>query len=325
MANPVARHFTINKLLQGYPEEVLFQMELAKEYIFHVGVEPRDGLLLQGDIPTPETLSRGEAPGYLAPLEPTDAERSLGVRMWSACQKVVDDVYGEPVRNQWEYKPPIRTMGYLEFSEEANEEITFNEFGQVRANTARMWIPVLHHLENGYVHPKEGDVVEFWGRSWHEMGYFYDVVKVSRDGYINDTNYWVQWILELRRNDNFLPERKVLAALGEAERTPVDPVLPAAPEFDGSTSDIQTTYKNEAFVVSDVNQYIFTLEESPLTNLDIDVAWNGINLVPGAGFGTYLPDVFGFVIQSGNELRLSSNIDLTVDDVIAIGYYFADS
>jgi len=320
MANPVVRHFTKHKLLQGYPEEILFQLRLAREYIFHVGAEPRNGLLLQGSLPTPDMVSSGSGPPHLLPGNVgIDPPQSLGVRMWSSCQRVVDDVYGEPIGGGYEFKSPIVTMGFVEFDEEGGKSIEVGEWGQTWERDARMWIPVLHHLENGFSYPKEGDVVEFWARSWHELGVFYDVAKVATNGRINDTNYFTMWILELRRRDYFLPERRVFSLLSKG----VDPVTGDLPPLgDGGVSLPDTSYINEAFRVISPAQLIYPLQHEPLTSLDIDVHWNGINLVPGAGFGTYLPDVRGFVI-SGSSLVLSDNNALSVDDVIAIGYSYS--
>lgn len=323
MTNPVIRHFTKRKLLQGYPEEIIFQMELAREYIFHVGAEPRDGLLLQGPLPTPDMVSRGTAPPYLVPGDAgVDPPTSLGVRLWSACQQTVDDVYGEPVAGGYEFKAPIVTMGFVEFNEESDKTVEVTEWGQTFERMARMWIPVLHHLENGYSYPKEGDVVEFWARSWHEVGVFYDVTKVATNGRINDTNYFTQWALELRRRDYFLPERRVFSLLGEGV-DPVEGELPPAEEPAEGPQE-ETLYLNEAFCVTDPLQLTYTLQERPITTQDIDVHWNGINLVPGAGFSGYLPSVRGFVID-GRQLVLSDNLTLSVDDVIAIGYSYVST
>lgn len=318
MANPVVRHFTKHKLLQGYPEEILFQLRLAREYIFHVGAEPRDGLLLQGMLPTPNMVSRGSTPHLVPGNVGVDPPQSLGVRMWSSCQHTVDDVYGEPVAGGYEFKSPIVTMGFVEFNEDGDKTIDVGEWGQTWERNARMWVPVLHHLENGFPYPKEGDVVEFWARSWHEVGVFYDVVRSATDGRINDTNYFTMWILELRRRDYFLPERRVFSLLSGGG-SPVVGVLP--PLDDGAEVSSEIAYINEAFLVTNPAQLIYPLQYTPVTDLDIDVHWNGINLVPGAGFATYLPTVRGFVID-GSNLVLSDNNALMVDDVIAIGYSY---
>lgn len=322
MANPVVRHFTKHKLLQGYPEEILFQLKLAQEYIFHVGAEPRNGLLLQGALPTPNMISRGAGPQNLVPGNVgIDPPQSLGVRLWSSCQRTVDDIYGEPVDGGYEFKAPIVTMGYVEFNEESDKSIEVSEWGQTWERNARMWIPVLHHLENGFSYPKEGDIVEYWGRSWHEVGVFYDVVKVAADGRINTTNYFTMWVLELRRRDHFLPERRIFSLL--TDTAPVTGVLPPLDVTEDSSGP-ENLYINEAFCVTNPAQFSFPLQKTPITTLDIDVHWNGINLVPGAGFATYLPSVRGFVIN-GSNLMLSGNNTLMVDDVIAIGYSYVSA
>jgi hypothetical protein len=160
MTNPLTRPFTSPKLLSGYPSEIVYAWNLAREYVYHVGAEPRDGLLLQGLLPTPDMLSKGsENVGLGVGGDGVDPPTSLGVRFWRACPSIVHDVYGDPISSEAEFKPPRVTMGLVEFDEQSDKTISVEEWGQVFTREAKVTIPFIHHLENDIPVPQEGDVV----------------------------------------------------------------------------------------------------------------------------------------------------------------------
>lgn len=313
MTNPITRPYTSPKLLSGYPGEIVYAWNIAREYVYHVGAEPRDGLLLQGLLPTPDMLSKGIAGTALGVGgEGIDPPTSLGVRFWVACPSEVHDVYGDPIPSKASFKAPQVTMGLVEFDEQSDKTVTVEEWGQSFAREAKITIPFIHHLENDIDIPREGDLVEFWARSWHELGVFYDVVHVARDGFVNDTNYYVQWILRLQRRDEFVPERRLLS-----NPDPVDVELPQVPEED---TVFVTQTAQQAFIVTNAATFTYVLAHEPTAGTE-DIHWNGIHLVPGAGFAGFLPNVRGYKL-SGSSLILSSNVILNVDDVLSVEYSY---
>jgi len=123
----------------------------------------------------------------------------------------VDPIYGEPLaRGSTFPDPPNVILGYVEYDEKSDRSVTSEQTGLLAVSTARMTIPYLHFLYYELKPPKIGDLVEFWADSWETLGIFFDVVKVSRDGFINDSNFFVQWVLELSRRSDYPPEQRLL-------------------------------------------------------------------------------------------------------------------
>jgi len=315
MTNPLTKQFTNPKLLSGYPKEIIYQWNLAREYVFHVGAEPRDGLLLQGALPVPDMLSSGNANTGLGVGEAIDPPTSLGVRIWRGCPGQVDDIYGDPLPEASEFNAPRVTMGLVKFDEQGDKMVELMEWGHQFTREARISIPFIHHIENEIPPPQEGDLVEFWARSWHELGVFYDVVHVARNGFINDTSYFVQWVCRLRRRDDFLPERRLLDSGAPAtEPTTLPPVVTDDdPEF-------ESVHAQDTFEIVDDTDYTYLLTHEPIIGTE-DVYLNGVHLVAGAGFDPQgsLFDVSGYVIN-GKEVILSSNTVLCVDDILHVEY-----
>lgn len=211
----------ITPIMAAHPNEVVYQWILAYEYIYHNGVAPKGGLDNDQGPRPPEptdTISRGLAGSYAGVGPGRDAKPSLGVRHWS--QDVVslgvsaiDPIYGTVNSHVSEFpNEPNIILGYVEYDEKGDKVEMPSEFGMQITKEARMTIPYLHFLVNDLDPPKTGDLVEFWANSWEEFGVFYDVVKVSEDGLINDSSFFVQWILELRRRVEYLPERRLLGS-----------------------------------------------------------------------------------------------------------------
>lgn len=200
------------KLLSGYPSEVIYMMDIAREKVYHSGVQPKGGAFYEGDPPDKSGESSGLARSDRNVSGAANAPSSLGVRFWEATMEDPHDVYNEPRKGgQKEVSgTPFITMGSLKFNEESDEDLSMTEYGQKFSNQARLIIPKIHHLENDIPSPKEGDLVEFWADDWEKFGVFYDVVKVNDSGRINTTPYHVEWKLRLSRNEEFVPERRYL-------------------------------------------------------------------------------------------------------------------
>lgn len=211
------------RLVSAWPEEVIYKLFIAYESTYHAGVRPRGTAPFRTARTPKDALSDGTE---ARPDDPEAAERgpttqlnagdgidpgpSLGVRIWYAGDPELHDVYGEPEPGTEFNDPPEVTMGTLEFDESSDRTVEVNDFGRRFTETASMTIPVYHHYLNEIPAPTEGDVVEFWGDSWESLGVFYDVVKCSREGFIQSSSYFVQWGVDLQRNDEFVPERRLL-------------------------------------------------------------------------------------------------------------------
>jgi hypothetical protein len=148
------------------------------------------------------------------------------------------------------------------------------------------------------------------------MGVFYDIVHVARDGLVNDTNYYVQWICRLQRRDEFVPERRLLGSGGdrvEAGTTLPPVVSDAAPEF-------ERVRIQEVFEITDILDLTYLLASTPIAGSE-DVYLNGVHLVAGAGVDPQgnLFDVSGYVLN-GKEVILSTNTGLCVDDILHVEY-----
>jgi hypothetical protein len=207
--------------MAAMPNEVVYQWILAYEYIYHVGVRPKGGLDNDGAMARPpeptDTISAGMSSVGAGVGAGVDPIASLGVRLWPQTIKTkgvqaVDPVYGSPVESEEfsSHDEPVITLGYVEFNPEGDIVETPMDFGLRVTQEARMTTPYLHYRANDIDPPKRGDLVEFWGDSWEEFGVFYDVTKVVPDGYVNSSSYFVQYKMELRRREDYLPERRLL-------------------------------------------------------------------------------------------------------------------
>lgn len=184
-------------------------MELSRERIYHNQAQPRAGALRITSAPDPSTTSQGTARSDRNVDQALNSSSNLGVRVWPSSTEVVDDLYGEPTGEEFQ-KPPYQTLGIIKFDESSDKELNVQQYGQEFRFRARMTIPVIEHVENDLPEPYEGDMLEFWANSWHEFGVFYNVTKVDRGGFIGGSNYHTEWKLTLTRNEDFVPERRLL-------------------------------------------------------------------------------------------------------------------
>lgn len=211
MARPPFSPF---KLLTGHQEEIEFFLCTAQEQLALSAAEPEGGYLFRNQIYpyNANTLSKGSSRSDRNVQFLINPPESIGVRYWQATGQTTDRIYGTPTAPQ--FAAPFITEGVVRFDETGDETITVGEFGQEFAFNAKMTIAVNYHYENELPEPEEGDLVEFWADSWYTLGEFYDVIKVSRTGRIFNTPYWVVWELDLRRNESFVPERRLLSSGG---------------------------------------------------------------------------------------------------------------
>lgn len=211
------------RLVSAWPEEVRYKMFIAYESAYHAGVRPRGAAPFRTTSTPKDTESSGleSRPGDPEAAErgPTsqlnvgpgvDPGASLGVRVWYAGDPELHDVYNEPEQGTEFTSSPEVSMGVLEFDESSDRTLEVSEFGRRFTESATIHVPVYHHYLNDLPAPTEGDMVEFWGESWESLGVFYDVVKCDRRGFMGGTSYFTHWQVELQRNDEYVPERRLL-------------------------------------------------------------------------------------------------------------------
>jgi hypothetical protein len=124
-------------------------------------------------------------------------------------KSTIDPLYGEPTERKidgpWRVHAWVKWPTVSPSSEEQGFSFQFDgECTIARAELERVGAPP----------PFEGDIIEMWRTPFHDAdslgkGLFFDVVKVTNDGHINDTPSFVQFRLTLKRRTQFGAERKV--------------------------------------------------------------------------------------------------------------------
>jgi hypothetical protein len=127
-----------------------------------------------------------------------------------------DCLYEEPVagsKNYISYKgtPTVPLLVSFEQptrTEEAGDNGLVTRFESritiPRSNLEQLKIPV-DDLSN---HIGVGDIIQVWSKSKHS--WYFEVINVERDGFENDSDVWTQYSLECVRNENFVPEKKII-------------------------------------------------------------------------------------------------------------------
>lgn len=119
---------------------------------------------------------------------------------------ITDPLWGEPSTQLRfsEFKIQAMFMDY-------QEDMEVSEAGEHQEWRNRLYVD-LNHLIKALV-PRdannefiaEGDVIKIHARGeWRE----YDILQVSRTGWINDSDKFTGYELDVARRDKFLPERK---------------------------------------------------------------------------------------------------------------------
>lgn len=197
------------KLLSGFSEEILYIMQTNWELILKTQVEPRGGVLVSSMPPPVPGITKGNSSRADMNVGPgIQTIRNLGIRFWPVSLQDVHDVYGHPTENEFSGVPHL-SMAVVQFNEESDKESIRMEFGQQFTRRIQMWIPTWEHISRDIVFPEDGDLVEFWGDNWEEFGVFYEMTKVTRQGFIHNTSYFVNFKVELQRRDDFVPERRL--------------------------------------------------------------------------------------------------------------------
>lgn len=121
----------------------------------------------------------------------------------------IDPLYGEP--SDRAILPPVRLWAYVKWPDESPDP---SEQGFASDFDGKVVISRVAFENAHSPYPYEGDIVEIWRTPYHDAnslgrGMFFDVIKVTNDGHINDTSSFVQFELTLRRRTQYGAERKI--------------------------------------------------------------------------------------------------------------------
>lgn len=122
-------------------------------------------------------------------------------------------LYGEPSYDgkDWKFQGPFDMAGSLEYQEMSNVQPNSTELGLRILSDAIIWVARTEWESKGAPDPKVGDVVAFWGKppfGVPEHQTQWDVTKADPDGHIFNDERFVQWRLEVKKREKFLPFRK---------------------------------------------------------------------------------------------------------------------
>lgn len=137
------------------------------------------------------------------------------VVLWSFLASVasgdVDPLYAEPVPGTNHYAP-YKVLAYFErpavVSEGADGGLDITLEGRVyfsrRDLEVAKVIPEGDTSEKDLIKP--GDIFELFskGRSW-----YFELKNVERDGFVNDSEVFTQYVCDFERARSFIPERKL--------------------------------------------------------------------------------------------------------------------
>jgi hypothetical protein len=125
-------------------------------------------------------------------------------------------LYREPTADnaEWSYLGPFEVYAAIEFDQGSNITPEAQDSGTHRQSTATCKIARKEFEDASAPYPKEGDVIEFWAEQTHpfaspRMMGAWDVKKAVPDGQMFGAETYVQWQIELVRNERFLAQRKL--------------------------------------------------------------------------------------------------------------------
>jgi len=136
-----------------------------------------------------------------------------------------DALYDEPKAFVYE------SFDIMFYVRQPDREIDVSERGSERIQTTQVWFSRAHLEDRGAPIPKEGDVLQFWGGQYDledvkdDTHVPTDVSRAfQRDGggehqYEPDGAVPIQFVMNAKRRERFLPERKTAGVLPVSEDT----------------------------------------------------------------------------------------------------------
>jgi hypothetical protein len=125
----------------------------------------------------------------------------------------IDCLYGEPVIGSKHYIP-FKIMAFFE----KPTELADNLEGGLAKTTDSIVTISRKHLEIKKVpidsmsgdRVKEGDIIQFF-KGGQQL--FFEARNVERDGWVNDSEVWTQYILDCVNTTSFTPDEKLLGSI----------------------------------------------------------------------------------------------------------------
>ena len=169
--------------------------------------------------PLVNEFTLGDEERFLFDLWAQEHTHILGtaIEFWSLDVKGSkrDALYDEPVKRVWD--GPFKMKGYIEYppgEPEAREEGFRNTW------RATCWISRKDFEDTNCPAPNEGDSIRIWNVPFFQAagvdnedvpgrGYFFDVTNVDEDGHLWDQSTFVGFRMEIKRNTEFTPERRI--------------------------------------------------------------------------------------------------------------------
>ena len=119
--------------------------------------------------------------------------------------------YDDPLWCEYDQLPQYRRYKVKAFREKPNMFSDASEGGiEERVETVMTFSrKILEKAGVFYDNKKDlvapGDFVQIFVRGVVD---FFDIISAERDGYVNNTDYWTQYLCETARRTKYLPERK---------------------------------------------------------------------------------------------------------------------
>lgn len=135
----------------------------------------------------------------------------------NAVDTVRDPLYAEPIERK--FVGPFRLFAIFQAPQ---QDVMVTEEGLAAKFTSTCTIPRKAFEDAGAPLPGPGDVLNVWNIPLYTAistvealplpgsGYFFDVLQANPDGYIADSPSFVRWVMPLKRNTTFAPERRLV-------------------------------------------------------------------------------------------------------------------
>jgi hypothetical protein len=116
------------------------------------------------------------------------------------------------------WSEPTTTVKYKRYNlpcswREWNSNVSPTEEGEELEIDAQAYLAVNHLVSNGVIKDNDkeyvapGDILAIHDKCGHET-FFYDILQTNRTGWINSSDKFTGYNLDLKRRDKYVPERK---------------------------------------------------------------------------------------------------------------------
>lgn len=103
----------------------------------------------------------------------------------------------------WEFAEPVTITCIIQEWAEIKDA---GDRGLEQRFEARCWLS-RKMMDDAKIDPQEGDVIVVWGER-PGVGGGWDIIQVNEEGFLGNNPVPTQFVLDLRRRDRYIPERK---------------------------------------------------------------------------------------------------------------------